>query len=91
MAYIFCAENVRDSIKGYSPDLIVHGITKDSRVHEYESLFSKKIDIFIIGPGLSKEAFMQEFAWSVLEWATKSRKNVIIDGVTENPSRKLNM
>jgi len=83
LSHVICSPTASGAIKTYSPDLIVHPILReDSSPKDVEgsldSLLSR-LHVLIIGPGLGREDYMQDFAKLSLSLARKREMYVVLD------------
>lgn len=66
LSHVICSPTAAGAIKSYSPDLIVHPILREDQSEKevkpiLESLLSR-LHVLIVGPGLGRETYMQNFA-----------------------------
>ncbi|KAF8651598.1 hypothetical protein AX16_004688 [Volvariella volvacea WC 439] len=83
LSHVICSPTAAGAIKSYSPDLIVHPILReDSPVNhvqsELDSLLSR-LHVLIIGPGLGREPYMQNFAKLALSIAKSKGMFLVLD------------
>ncbi|KAL4072797.1 Ribokinase-like protein [Scleroderma yunnanense] len=83
LSHVICAPTAAQAIKSYSPDLIVHPILKEDapqdRVkRELDSLLSR-LHVLVIGPGLGREDYMQNYAKIALGLARDRAMFLVLD------------
>ncbi|KZT21615.1 Ribokinase-like protein [Neolentinus lepideus HHB14362 ss-1] len=82
LSHVICAPSAAPAIKSYAPDLIVHPILappdSDSVKAELTSLLSR-LHALIIGPGLGREAYMQDYARMALRIAKEQGMFLVLD------------
>lgn len=83
LAHVICSPTAAQAIKAYGPDLIVHPILREdsstSKLKpELESLFSR-LHALVIGPGLGREPYMQNYARLALSVAREQGMYVVLD------------
>ncbi|PFH51788.1 hypothetical protein AMATHDRAFT_141751 [Amanita thiersii Skay4041] len=83
LSHVICAPTAASAIKSYSPDLIVHPILRedsspDKVKPELNSLLTR-LHVLIIGPGLGREPYMQEFARLALALAREQGMFIVLD------------
>ncbi|KAF5379322.1 hypothetical protein D9757_007615 [Collybiopsis confluens] len=83
LSHVICSPTAAGAIKSYSPDLIVHPILREelslSDVKpELDSLFSR-LHALVIGPGLGREPYMQNFAKLALSIARERGMFLVLD------------
>lgn len=76
------SEQASTVIKAYSPDLIVYPWLEkiDDIILSDNNLF-EKIDVAIIGPGLSKDKILQKSAFKIFTYLNSKNIPCVIDGV----------
>lgn len=84
LAYIICHENAAGPIKSYSPDLIVHPLITDhpdeeKDLREFDKII-KRVDVVIVGPGLSRSLLMQQYGLNACRFALSNGKPLVVDG-----------
>ncbi|KAJ3254071.1 hypothetical protein HK103_007532 [Boothiomyces macroporosus] len=102
LAHVFCVRDAAPVIKSYSPELIVHpylftekdvdGNLRDKTeecVFKIEKLLDR-LDVLIIGPGLSRDSVILNTATQIIKRAKRISKPIIIDAdglylVQQNP------
>lgn len=96
LCHIFCVEEAAVPIKSYSPELIVHPLLRSdaalARVKDVERAETlanaadrivqmlPRLDSLVIGPGLGRDASVQEITRQVLVKAKEVNLPVILDG-----------
>ncbi|TFK48575.1 Ribokinase-like protein [Heliocybe sulcata] len=88
LSHVICAPTAAPAIKSYAPDLIVHpilsppsdaaGASYDSVKSELKSLLSR-LHALIIGPGLGREEYMQNYARMALGIAKDQGMFLVLD------------
>ncbi|KAI6096991.1 Ribokinase-like protein [Pisolithus croceorrhizus] len=83
LSHVICAPTAAQAIKSYSPDLIVHPILKegapqDKVKKELDSLLSR-LHVLILGPGLGREDYMQNYAKMALNLARSKAMFLVLD------------
>ncbi|KAI5999293.1 Ribokinase-like protein [Pisolithus orientalis] len=83
LSHVICAPTAAQAIKSYSPDLIVHPILKEDapqdRVKkELDSLLSR-LHVLVVGPGLGREDYMQNYAKMALRLARTKAMFLVLD------------
>jgi len=83
MAHVICSPTAAGAIKSYAPDLIVHPILREDHSHdqvkpELESLLSR-LHVLIVGPGLGREDYMQNFARLAVSLARERQMYLVLD------------
>lgn len=80
--YVIASEKASPIIKVYSPDLIVYPwLEKIDYKMLKENLLFEKIDVAIIGPGLSKDHVLQNSAFKIFSYLNSKNIPCVIDGV----------
>ncbi|CAI5737466.1 unnamed protein product [Hyaloperonospora brassicae] len=96
LCHIFCVEEAAVPIKCYSPELIVHpllrseaslaGVEKPKRFGILSEAVEKiaqvlpRLDVLVIGPGLGRDASVQEIVRQVIGQARDADLPLILDG-----------
>lgn len=96
LCHLFCVEEAAVPIKSYSPELIVHPLLHSdaalARVEESKraavlaeaveriAQVLPRLDALVVGPGLGRDASVQEIARKVIDKAKKANLPVIFDG-----------
>ncbi|KAI7862642.1 H-hydrate dehydratase [Spinellus fusiger] len=90
LCHVFCEPSASMAIKAYSPDLIVHpylrsetqkdipGSSIKEIVDRVSSVLSR-LDVLVVGPGLSRDALMQASAKDIVIKARKEQVAVVLD------------
>ncbi|KAG5638145.1 hypothetical protein H0H81_001664 [Sphagnurus paluster] len=83
LSHVICSPTAAAAIKCYSPDLIVHPIlweefTPEQVKPQLESLLAR-LHVLIIGPGLGREPYMENFARLALSLARSRGMFVVLD------------
>ncbi|KAG6336025.1 hypothetical protein ID866_3060 [Astraeus odoratus] len=83
LSHVICAPTAAQAIKSYSPDLIVHPILKedapqDKVKRELDSLLSR-LHVLVLGPGLGREDYMQNYAKMALRLARSRAMFLVLD------------
>ncbi|KAF9073246.1 Ribokinase-like protein [Rhodocollybia butyracea] len=83
LSHVICSPTAAGAIKSYSPDLIVHPILREESSSgdvkpELKSLLSR-LHVLIIGPGLGREPYMQNFAKLALSLAREQGMFLVLD------------
>lgn len=83
MSYTICSPDAGNTIKTYSPDLIVNRLLDDSKdfsqvEKELDELF-ERFHAVVIGPGLGRDDFMQSCARVCIKLARKHDMYVVVD------------
>ncbi|KAI6116826.1 Ribokinase-like protein [Pisolithus croceorrhizus] len=83
LSHVICAPTAAQAIKSYSPDLIVHPILKegapqDKVKKELDSLLSR-LHVLVLGPGLGREDYMQNYAKVALNLARSKAMFLVLD------------
>ena len=83
LVHIYCVPEAAQSIKGYSPDLIVHPdlLKPEFRTTENIQRICRRIDCLVVGPGMGRDHFdiVGEILKEVLKYKDGNIKAVIID------------
>ncbi|KAG1712028.1 hypothetical protein DVH05_009268 [Phytophthora capsici] len=96
LCHLFCVEEAAVPIKSYSPELIVHPLLRSDaalakvekskrdeilmEVVERISQVLSRLDTLVIGPGLGRDASVQEITRRVIEKAKEAKLPLILDG-----------
>ncbi|KAI0035308.1 Ribokinase-like protein [Vararia minispora EC-137] len=83
LSHVICSPTAAAAIKSYSPDLIVHPILREdasrsSVMDEISSLLSR-LHVLVIGPGLGREKYMQDYARDALKIAKDRGMFLVLD------------
>ncbi|KAJ3991794.1 H-hydrate dehydratase [Lentinula boryana] len=83
LSHVICSPTAAGAIKSYSPDLIVHPILREELSPgdvkpELSSLLSR-LHVLIIGPGLGREPYMQNYAKLAVTLARESGMFLVLD------------
>ncbi|TDL26574.1 Ribokinase-like protein [Rickenella mellea] len=83
LAHVICSPTAAGAIKSYAPDLIVHPIlrsdmSEDALKPELDSLLSR-LHVLVVGPGLGREVYMQNFARLAVSLARKRSMYLVLD------------
>ncbi|EJC99974.1 Ribokinase-like protein [Fomitiporia mediterranea MF3/22] len=83
LSHVICSPTAAGAIKGYAPDLIVHPILRedkprDSVKSELDSLL-RRLHVLIVGPGLGREDYMQEYARIAVRLAREQKMYLVLD------------
>ncbi|KAJ4473451.1 Ribokinase-like protein [Lentinula edodes] len=83
LSHVICSPTAAGAIKSFSPDLIVHPILREDSSPgdvkpELNSLLSR-LHVLIIGPGLGREPYMQNFAKLALTLARDRGMFLVLD------------
>ncbi|VDC03448.1 unnamed protein product [Peniophora sp. CBMAI 1063] len=83
LSHVICSPTAAGSIKSYSPDLIVHPILEEgaskSEVREELKGLLARLHVLIIGPGLGREPYMQDYARDALKIAKENGMFLVLD------------
>ncbi|PCH36305.1 Ribokinase-like protein [Wolfiporia cocos MD-104 SS10] len=83
LSHVICSPTAAGAIKSYSPDLIVHPILREdqtpSDVRATLSSLLERLHVLVIGPGLGREDYMQEYARMALDIAKEQKMYVVLD------------
>ncbi|KAE9396898.1 H-hydrate dehydratase [Gymnopus androsaceus JB14] len=83
LSHVICSPTAAGAIKSYSPDLIVHPILREdlspSDVKPELSSLLSRLHVLIIGPGLGREPYMQDFAKLALNIARERGMFLVLD------------
>lgn len=94
LSYVICSKNAAQSIKNYSPDLIVMPLLDSDDENEFNSeincLFDR-LHALVIGPGLGREKLLQDRAKKLIEMAKLRKLPLVLDAdslilINENPN-----
>jgi len=94
LAYVICSASASQSIKGYSPDLIVMPILDCPDDEEFETEMSCLLDrlhALVIGPGLGRESHLQTRVKKLIIKAKELSLPLVLDAdslilINEDPS-----
>ncbi|KAJ3866854.1 H-hydrate dehydratase [Lentinula novae-zelandiae] len=83
LSHVICSPTAAGAIKSFSPDLIVHPMLREDSSPadvkpELNSLLSR-LHVLIIGPGLGREPYMQNFAKLALTLARERGMFLVLD------------
>ncbi|RDX56402.1 Ribokinase-like protein [Lentinus brumalis] len=83
LSHVICSPTAANAIKSYSPDLIVHPILREDQTPEavrptLSSLLSR-LHVLIVGPGLGREEYMQNFAKLAVNIAKEQGMYLVLD------------
>ncbi|KAL5492673.1 hypothetical protein ACEPAI_4120 [Sanghuangporus weigelae] len=83
LSHVICAPTAAGAIKAYAPDLIVHPILhedkpRDSVKSELDALL-KRLHVLIVGPGLGREDYMQDYARMAVGLAREQKMYLVLD------------
>ncbi|KAH9832627.1 Ribokinase-like protein [Rhodofomes roseus] len=83
LSHVICSPTAAGAIKSYSPDLIVHPILREDQspteVKPILSSLLERLHVLVIGPGLGREDYMQNFAKMALNIAKEQDMYVVLD------------
>ncbi|KAK2463549.1 hypothetical protein APHAL10511_004300 [Amanita phalloides] len=83
LSHVICAPTAAGPIKSYSPDLIVHPILKEDvspeKVESELNSLLRRLHVLVIGPGLGREPYMQNFARLALSLARVQGMFLVLD------------
>ncbi|KAH9930357.1 Ribokinase-like protein [Fomitopsis serialis] len=83
LSHVICSPTAAGAIKSYSPDLIVHPILREDQspaeVKPALSSLLERLHVLVIGPGLGREDYMQNFAKMALNIAKEQDMYVVLD------------
>lgn len=96
MCHIFCTQEAATPLKSYSPELIVHpllrsdssfaGVSAAQRADslneaadKIEQVFSR-LDVLVLGPGLGRDAAVQELTKQLVHRARVAQLPLVLDG-----------
>ncbi|RMX67029.1 hypothetical protein KXD40_004178 [Peronospora effusa] len=96
LCHIFCVQEAAVPIKSYSPELIVHPLLRsDASLADLEesqraralleaveriTQVLPRLDALVIGPGLGRDASVQEIVRKIIEKAKEANLPLILDG-----------
>ncbi|TYZ57532.1 hypothetical protein PybrP1_005404 [[Pythium] brassicae (nom. inval.)] len=96
LCHLFCTQEAAIPIKSYSPELIVHPLLRSddslralsdadrasalSSAVEHISDVFPRLDALVIGPGLGRDAAVQEIARQLVQRARSAQLPLILDG-----------
>lgn len=83
LSHVICSPTAAGAIKSYSPDIIVHPILREDQQEKdvkplLESLLSR-LHVLIVGPGLGREAYMQNYAKLAVNIAKTKGMFLVLD------------
>jgi len=83
LSHVICDPSAGYVIKSYSPDLIVHPIlspnsSPEDLKEQLTSLLSR-LHVLVIGPGLGRDEYMQNYAKLIMKLAREREMYVVID------------
>ncbi|KAF5350267.1 hypothetical protein D9758_007775 [Tetrapyrgos nigripes] len=83
LSHVICSPTAAGAIKSFSPDLIVHPILRedsspDKVQPELKSLLSR-LHVLVVGPGLGREPYMQNYAKMALSLARSQGMFLVLD------------
>ncbi|GJJ11555.1 hypothetical protein Clacol_005789 [Clathrus columnatus] len=83
LSHVICSPTASGSIKSYSPDLIVHPILREDKptsdVREELKGLLQRLHALVIGPGLGREGYMQEYARLAIDLAKNQDMYLVLD------------
>lgn len=96
LCHLFCTEEAAIPIKSYSPELIVHPLLRSDNslkdltgsdrasalqaaVEKISEVFSR-LDTLVIGPGLGRDAGVQEITRQLIQRAKSAELPLVLDG-----------
>jgi len=83
LSHVICSPTAAGAIKSYSPDLIVHPILREDRspedVKPELAALLQRLHVLVIGPGLGREDYMQNFARAALTLAKEQGMYLVLD------------
>jgi len=83
LSHVICSPTAASAIKTYSPDLIVHPMLREDRstdsVRAELNGLLERLHVLVIGPGLGREDYMQQFARLALTLAKEQDMYVVLD------------
>ncbi|GBE89548.1 ATP-dependent (S)-NAD(P)H-hydrate dehydratase [Sparassis crispa] len=83
LSHVICSPTAAGAIKSYSPDLIVHPVLReDTTPQTLRPTLSEllgRLHVLVIGPGLGREDYMQNFAKLALNIAKEQGMFVVLD------------
>ncbi|KAF9047162.1 Ribokinase-like protein [Hymenopellis radicata] len=83
LSHVICSPTAAGAIKSYSPDLIVHPIlSPDAPTLEVKSELSSllsRLHVLVIGPGLGREEYMQNYARMAMGLAREQGMFLVLD------------
>ncbi|KAI0091534.1 Ribokinase-like protein [Irpex rosettiformis] len=83
LSHVICSPTAASAIKSYSPDLIVHPILREDQdpldvKPALQSLLSR-LHVLVIGPGLGREPYMQQYAKMAVNIARERAMFLVLD------------
>jgi len=83
LSHVICSPTAANSIKAYSPDLIVHPIFREDKSTEHVrselSGLLQRLHVLVIGPGLGREDYMQKYAKLAVSIAKEQDMYLVLD------------
>lgn len=83
LSHVICSPTAAGSIKSYSPDIIVHPILREdkptSTVKEELTALLNRLHVLVVGPGLGRENYMQEYARLAIDLAKSQGMYLVLD------------
>lgn len=83
LSHVICSPTAAGAIKGYAPDLIVHPILREDKstesVKSELSSLLQRLHVLVIGPGLGREDYMQEYARIAVGLAREQKMYLVLD------------
>jgi ATP-dependent NAD(P)H-hydrate dehydratase len=97
LSHVFCDEQAAVPIKGYSPELIVHGCLRSGALEQASAQADEvckwfpALSALVVGPGLGRDETLQAVAATVIQRAISASLPCVIDAdglrlVLEKPS-----
>lgn len=96
MCHIFCTQEAATPLKSYSPELIVHpllrsdasfaGVSVTQRADLLNEAADKiaqvfsRLDVLVLGPGLGRDAAVQELTKQLVQLARVAQLPLVLDG-----------
>ncbi|KAI0339579.1 Ribokinase-like protein [Trametopsis cervina] len=83
LSHVICSPTAAAAIKSYSPDLIVHPILREdqdpSEVKATLQGLLSRLHVLVIGPGLGREPYMQNYAKMAMGIAKEKAMFLVLD------------
>jgi ATP-dependent NAD(P)H-hydrate dehydratase len=86
LSHVICEPSASTVIKTYSPDLMVHSYLSSPKEPEayasHQNQFEQLLDrlhVLVVGPGLGRDAEMQDWAEWTLKTAIKKKLHLVLD------------
>ncbi|KAJ3532465.1 hypothetical protein NM688_g7419 [Phlebia brevispora] len=83
LSHVICAPTAAAAIKSYSPDLIVHPILREDQdpadVQPVLKGLLTRLHTLVVGPGLGRESYMQNFAKMAIGIAKEQGMFLVLD------------